>query len=532
MAGSTAVVQPNLDSVGSTGRSIRVLFIYPNLMLQTMLPASMTVLSAVLKGRGHAVDVFDTTFYATEAHSSNEYRVQRLQMRPFDAERQRKLMKPMESMVPDLRAKIEEFRPHLIALSALEDTFILGATLLQAVRDYGVPHLVGGVYPTFAPQLVIAHPSVDMICIGEGEGAMVDLCDAMARGADASDIPNLWIKAPDGSVRANPIRPALDLDALPLPDYSLFPEERMYFPMGGQMLRIGAVETHRGCPYRCAFCNSPGQIDLYGDAAAGHFFRLKSVANVHRELRYLIDEKQVEYIRFPADTFLAMPNAYFHEFAEMYKGVRVPFWCQTRPETLTRERVKILDEIGCADISIGIEHGNEDFRREVVGRNYSNELLLERIENVREASFGVRVNNIVGLPKETRALTDDTIEINRKIQSVVESANAFHFAPYRGTRLRELALSLGYITEDTVVEHNTKDTVLDMPQYSRDAINGAIRTFNMYLRFPESYFPKIAVAERFDDEGNAMFESLREEFVERYYRATNAVEDLEHSATP
>lgn len=518
------------EAVATGGRSIRVLFLYPNLMLQTMLPASVTVLSAVLKQRGHAVDVFDTTFYATEECSSNEYRVERLQMKPFDTAAQRRLVKPRDALIGDLRAKVTEFQPHLIAMSALEDTFPLGARLLDVIRDFGLPHLVGGVYPSFAPELVIAHPSVDMICVGEGEGAVVDLCAALGGSADPSRIANLWVKRRDDSVVKNPIRPALDLDDLPLPDYSLFPEERMYFPMGGRMLRVGAVETHRGCPYRCTFCNSPGQIELYNGAGGASFFRLKSVRNVHRELRYLVDKKRVEYIRFPADTFLAMPSAYLAEFAEMYCDIGLPFWCQTRPETLTKERVRVLDKIGCADISIGIEHGNEDFRREVVGRNYSNALLIESIDNVRGASFGVRVNNIVGLPKETRRLTWDTIHLNRTIHTAVQSANAFHFAPYRGTRLRELSLKLGYITEETVVEHNTKDTVLNMPQYSRDEINGAIRTFNMYLRFPESYFPRIMVAERPDAAGNAMFEALREEFLQRYYRPP--VDDLEYAGGP
>jgi anaerobic magnesium-protoporphyrin IX monomethyl ester cyclase len=180
--------------------------------------------------------------------------------------------------------------------------------------------------------------------------------------------------------------------------------------------------------------------------------------------------------------------------------------------------------MGCADISVGIEHGNEDFRREVAGRQYSNDLLLERFSNLRDATFGVRVNNIVGLPKETRRLTGDTIDLNRKIQGTIDSANAFHFAPYRGTPLRDIALKLGYIDENTVVAHNTRDTVLNMPQYSRDEINGAIRTFNMYLRFPESYFSKIAIAEKLDEEGDQMFFSLREEFIERYYPVSDDVE--------
>src|SRR5205085_5648365 len=139
--------------------------------------------------------------------------------------------------------------------------------------------------------------------------------------------------------------------------------------------------------------------------------------------------------------------------------------------------VRVLDQMGCKDLSVGIEHGNEEFRRTIVKRNYSNEVLIESLENLQDASFGVRANNIVGLPMETRELTWDTIRINRRIQHVLDSANAFHFTPYRGTHLRQLALELGYISEDTQVIHNTKDTVLDMPQYPREQINGVIRTF-------------------------------------------------------
>jgi anaerobic magnesium-protoporphyrin IX monomethyl ester cyclase len=278
----------------------RVLFIYPNLMMQTMLPAALTVLSAVLKRAGHRVEVFDTTFYETETTSSNEYRVQRLQMKPFDAESQRKHLRSYELMLVDFRTKVEEFQPDLIAMSALEDTFLVGSVLLSSIRDLGLPHLVGGVYPTFAPDIVIAHPSVDMVCVGEGEGPILDLCSSLSHGDDPSKIPNLWIKKRDGTIHKNAIRTALNLDELPLPDYSLFPEERMYFPMGGKLLRIGAVETHRGCPYRCTFCNSPSQSDLYGENGAGSFFRLKSVESVHRELSYLVNEKQVEYIFIPS----------------------------------------------------------------------------------------------------------------------------------------------------------------------------------------------------------------------------------------
>ena len=211
----------------------------------------------------------------------------------------------------------------------------------------------------------------------------------------------------------------------------------------------------------------------------------------------------------------------------MYQDFNLPFWCQTRPETLTRERIKILERMNCLNMAVGIEHGNEDFRREVVKRSYSNELLVECLDLMKESSINVNVNNIVGLPGETRDLTWDSIAINRRIRDSIHTANAFHFAPYHGTPLRDVAIRMGYLKDETRVAHNMKDTVLDMPQYTRDQIHGAVRTFTMYIRFPEEEFGRIAVAERMDKVGDRAFRSLREEFIAQYF-AENPV--AEHAS--
>ncbi len=500
-----------------TSNGFRVLFLYPNLMLQTMFPQAITCFSSLLKERGYKVDIFDTTFYETEDVSSDEHRIANLQVKPYDSKKHRETLRPLEDMIPDLRSKVESFQPHLIAVSALEDTFPLGVTLLEAIEDFGIPNLVGGVFPTFAPEKALREKVVDMVCIGEGEGALLELCEALSMGKDHSKISNLWLKKPDGEIVRNPIRETIDLDTLPIPDFSLFDPARFYKPMKGRLMRMASVETARGCPYKCSFCNSPGQVKLYRGARAGEFFRLKKVENVYRELQNLKEHFKVEYIHFPADTFLAMPDSYLHEFAEMYQDIKLPFWCQTRSETLTTERVRILEKMGCRDMSIGIEHGNEEFRKDVVQRPYANQELLNCFNRLKGTSIRVSTNNIVGMPLETRELTWDTIWINRKIQDLIYSANAFHFVPYHGTPLRELALKNGYITEETKLTCITKDTVLNMPQYTRHEIRGAVRTFTLYMRYPESEFPRIKVAERLDDEGNAAFAELQKEFTERYF---------------
>lgn len=500
-----------------SNNGFRVLFLYPNLMLQTMFPMAITYFSRLLKQRGYQVDIFDTTFYATEEVTSDEHRIANLQVKPYDIKKHRETLHPLENMIPDLRAKVESFQPDLIAMSALEDTFPLGVTLLEAIADFEIPNIVGGVFPTFAPEKALREKPVDMVCVGEGEGALLDLCDALSTGKDHSKIANIWVKGRDSEIIRNPLRETIELDALPVPDFSLFDPGRFYKPMKGRLMRMASVETARGCPYKCSFCNSPGQVKLYRGAGAGEFFRLKRVENVHRELRNLKDNFKVEYIHFPADTFLAIPDSYLREFAEMYQDIRLPFWCQTRSETLTTERIRILERMGCRDMSIGIEHGNEGFRREVVQRHYSNSELLECFDRLQGTTIRVSTNNIVGMPMENRELTWDTIWINRKIQDLIYSANAFHFVPYHGTPLRELALKHGYITEETKLTCITKDTVLNMPQYSRHEIRGAVRTFTLYMRYPESEFPRIKVAERLDDEGNAAFAELQKEFTERYF---------------
>ena len=135
--------------------------------------------------------------------------------------------------------------------------------------------IVGGVFPTSAPEKIIRHKEIDIICIGEGEDAFLELCNRLREGKEYMDTYNLWLKKENGEIIKNPIRRAINIENNPLPDFSLFEEERFYRPMAGKIYKMFPVETHRGCPYQCAYCNSPAQIDLYKEMHAGNFFRKK-----------------------------------------------------------------------------------------------------------------------------------------------------------------------------------------------------------------------------------------------------------------
>ena len=106
----------------------------------------------------------------------------------------------------------------------------------------------------------------------------------------------------------------------------------------------------------------------------------------------------------------------FEEFCEMYKEINLPFWMQTRPETINEYNIKRLSEIGLHRISFGIEHGNEEFRRKILDRRWKNKDIIEVLKIPHRYGVTFSCNNITGFPTETKKLAFDTIELNRQIE--------------------------------------------------------------------------------------------------------------------
>jgi radical SAM superfamily enzyme YgiQ (UPF0313 family) len=306
----------------------------------------------------------------------------------------------------------------------------------------------------------------------------------------------------------NPISRPVDINKMPVvSDIGIFGEKRFYRPMGGKMRRLLPVETHRGCPYTCSFCNSPSQNTLYGGGLA--YFRRKSINLVKQEIENHIKEWKVEYIYFWADTFLAWSNSEFDEFCEMYSDIRLPFWCQTRTETVTEYKLKRLREVGLDRITFGMEHGNEAFRRDVVKRDYTNADAVRCLKIVSELEVPFQVNNVIGFPDETRELAFETIELNRQFDS--DTVLCSIFVPFHGTELREYAEKQGYIAPGEICTvHNANESMLTMPQWDKKDITGLRNVFAMYVKFPKSRWPEIERAERDPD----LYARLSEEFVE------------------
>ena len=162
---------------------IKVLFLYPNTFGMNMLPPAIATFSAILKQRGHIVQVFDTTYYSTDyGNNSDGTKEEGLNVVPFSEELKKRGLAPKNTMwQDDLKKQINDYKPDLIALSATEDMWELGVEILEELREYKikkkVPVLAGGVFPTFAPDICIKNDLIDLVCVGEGENALIDLCE-------------------------------------------------------------------------------------------------------------------------------------------------------------------------------------------------------------------------------------------------------------------------------------------------------------------------------------------------------------------
>lgn len=483
-----------------------VLLVYANSFMDNLIPLGISILSACLKKAGHEVRLFDTTFYPTSEKTGDEAREETLQVKPT------KLsdfgITPKETdMIEDFKKLVEEYRPQLIGVSCVETTYEIALSLLKSVENKEIVKLLGGIHVTFSPDEIIKEDCIDIICIGEGEKAIVELADTIMNKEDYSKIYNLWVKK-DGEVIKNEPRPLINLNELPFQDWTIYEKKRFFKPMGGNIRITGTFELARGCPYNCAFCCNKKLKEIY--RGIGNYCREKSITRFSQEMDYLVKKIGVQYVYIVAENFLQMNDERFNEFIAYYKKVHLPFWIETRPETVTEERILRLKEVGCEGISIGLESGNEEFRRKILNRFVSNETIMKAFEIARKTNIRISSNNIIGFPTETRELVFDTIEINRRVNPSAFIVNIF--CPYRGTILRDLCIEKGYIKKDSIAGDYRFYAGLDQPQLTRQQVLGLQRTFPLYVKFPKDQWPKIREAEENDD----VFKELRNIYLEKY----------------
>jgi len=331
----------------------------------------------------------------------------------------------------------------------------------------------GGPHPTLSPESMFSIPGIDAVVRGEGEYPMRDLADALSRKDDFNHIRNLWVRDGDRIVK-NEMRPLIeDLDELPYPDKSCLDYQKTIDGWNGTIRYIFS----RGCVFSCAYCSNKALSDVYG----GKYFRIRSpqkaIGEIEKDMRAYTFTK----VMFDDDT-IHVDKKWFREFFDLYKRqVHIPFKCNIRPDIIDTEIVDLLKDAGVARVNIGVEHGNEEFRRKYLNRNMTNRQIIEAFDLFRRRNIDCFAHLMVGLPYENRRLFLDTVRLCRELPILPSNPiNIFH--PYPATELGDLCEEKGWLLPKKHYRER-EDSITSYPGFDKEEIKLCKDAFSYLLTF-------------------------------------------------
>ena len=474
---------------------MRVLFVYPHTLGHGDVPIALTVLSAVLRRAGHQVKVFDCSFYANNDYvqSMKElYGMVRLAPKP-------PVEAPPTKDILDLRqdfaAIIKAFNPHIVGVTCSTAIYPLGLECAQMAKmiDSGIKTIFGGVHPTLCSEEVISEKAVDFVCVGEGEEALVELCDALDHKKPVLNIRNIWLKDLDnpGQIISNEPRPFLDMNTLPAQNYQDFAQYSLYRPFDGKIYKMLHTEFSRGCVFNCFYCANHALREML--KSSGRYHRCKDPAVAIEHIKEMVQKYGFNFIRIWDEDFTGHPVDYLKDIAVLYKkDIGLPFLVYADTRSVTKEKVMILKDMGCITMAIGIESGNYWMRRYVLNRNITNEEIIRKFEIAKKSGIRISTYNMIGLPFETREMVFETIRLNRQVD--VTTSTVGPFKPFPKTRLGDIARQFGMIMRKP--DFLTLESEMCTPYIDDKEIDGLVRTFAYYLKLPEDMFPILELCEK------------------------------------
>lgn len=347
----------------------------------------------------------------------------------------------------NLYKKVQDYNPDLIAFSVLTGSYnwaLEKADVLK--RMLKKPIVFGGVHVFLNPDKTIQQPCVDIVCTGEGETPMLELCNSIDKGEIDTTTKGFWFKMPDGSVKKNPAAHLFeDLDALPFADRSIYWKYpaiagRSMFPILGS----------RGCPYTCTYCFIPSAKKLYN--GLGKFIRERSPENILAEVRQCLGNSDArKVVHFVEDHFGNNREVALEVLEGISKmnGGKLQWAGAIRIERFNKEEyVKRLGKTNHGILGIAVECGDETYRKEVLKRDVKNQEIIDAAALARKYGMRFVTLNMLGLPGETFEQGVKTLELNIELKPVY--ANCYVYQPYPGTELQKYSVEHKLLDESVI----------------------------------------------------------------------------------
>jgi radical SAM superfamily enzyme YgiQ (UPF0313 family) len=497
---------------------MKLLFVWPNKDSFGYKPISISLLSAIAVEQGWEVELFDTTSFDFGFNEHTKAGEEAAIFKPVDLSKYN-MVKEKKDLEGALLEKLREFSPDCVALSVLSDEWNIAKSISHTVKQSSsaIPVIWGNKFPTLEPVKCLEECYADFVCIGEGIDAFREFLYALEKGKDPHTIKNIWSKKGAGIVKQElrPLRP--ELDDLPYLNWDIFDKRHFIKPYDGNVYFSGDHMSNWGCPNRCSYCINDFYRKMYDNK---YFMRRYTTGRIIDELKWLKDKWDIKFMKFHDEDFLMRPMNNLEEFSDLYRReVNIPFTTAINPISVTKEKVELLKKMNCVSVSLGIETGNCDLRKNVLKRTDTEEQVIKAFKCLNAA--GIRTSSFImlGIPFETRKTFFETVELTRKAK--VQYPNICFFFPFEGSELRDTAIKNGFFDpNDTTQTYKRDEPALHFEGIEKEELIELRKVFTLYVKLPEKFFPYIQRSETTDELGL----ELRKKLI-RFYNETVFLND-------
>jgi len=340
---------------------------------------------------------------------------------------------------------LNDFKPDLIAYSAMSADIDLfrraDESVIQWCSDRGkrITRIMGGPHATFFPE-ILEEMQLDAICVGEGDHAILSILHRIEKGEEIKDVPNVLGRGENiEDMKKELIQ---DLNKLPFADRQIYYEAVPSF----RMVRMRSVLSSRGCPYNCTYCHNHVFKKMF--KGCGEIIRRASVDHVMDELKFVIKHfPPVRLIRFGDDTFAHSIDDWLVELLTRYKKeINIPFYCLMRSNVLTEEMAELLASHGCVSIGMAVESGNERIRNKILGRNLSDEVVINSFHYANKYGLKTFGNTMLAIPGGNFKEDLESFFFTKRLKLTAPTFGIV--VPYPRTALSDFALQSGFLEKD------------------------------------------------------------------------------------
>ncbi|MCC5466506.1 B12-binding domain-containing radical SAM protein [Pelosinus baikalensis] len=268
-------------------------------------------------------------------------------------------------------------------------------------RSVGTHVVLGGVHAAMCPEEAELH--ADTLLLGETEYIWPEFLKDFAYGKAKKRYTQALGK--------------VDLNHSPAPAFKLLP------PNGR---RIIPVQTARGCPHGCRFCN---MRSLYGKG-----YRLKNLDNVEKELQEVMKVNPRATIYFTDDN-LFCDRARSKKMLEIIRSYGLQWYTNCDISFgQDEEFVKTAYRSGCRQVLIGFESVNPENLVNIDENNFKSHQFSnykDAIRRIQSNGIGVVGSFIIGLDEDDKEVFQKTVDF--ACETNLFGASATVNTPYPGT---------------------------------------------------------------------------------------------------